>query len=65
MTNCTTVKQLMQELINFNPEARLEPSIDVGGNLATECQLVVDQSKIVALEKRLEKIQELVNAEVE
>ncbi len=44
----TTVKHLIEELQRFNPEARLEPYVEVGGpSYATQCNFKFDESGTV------------------
>lgn len=62
MTTATTVRQLIEELVKFNMDARLEPHVEVGGNPATECQIVVDQTEIKTLKKKIEDITAIIDA---
>lgn len=63
MTTCNTVKQLIDELSQFNPDARLEPALDIDGNRCTSCRIVRSQEgqsaslgEVKALENKVEKL---------
>jgi hypothetical protein len=62
MTTCTTVLQLTEALTRFNLEARLSPTLEIGGiSPATECRIYTayndtDQAKVRQMGSELEKL---------
>lgn len=53
-----TVKQVIEELTRFNPEARVDPPVEIKGHSpAVECIIACDRNEIYALESRVKHLE--------